>query len=138
MRIPQIAALAILTLCAGCGQSGPATAPVKGKVTLDGQPLTTGRVITLPEADRGANGLIAPDGTFELSTFSDRDGATLGKHKVGVVAFEATAGGPESPTGRSLVPERYNNPETSNLTIDVKVGGDNFAELSLTSKAPTK
>lgn len=138
MRNIFLAGLALLATCAGCGQSGPATAPVKGKVTLDGQPLKTGRVITLPEAGRGANSLIAADGTFELSTFGERDGATLGKHKIGVVAYEATGSGPESGNGRSLVPERYNNPETSNLTIDVKAGGDNFAELSLTTKAGGK
>jgi hypothetical protein len=130
--------LLLFPFCTGCGQSGPATALVKGKVSLDGRPLTTGRIITLPESGRGANGLVAADGTFELSTFGERDGATLGKHKIGVVAYEGTGGGPESGNGRSLVPERYNNPETSNLTIDVKSSGDNFAELALTTKPSAK
>ena len=97
------------------------------------------RRITIPAAGRGANGEIGPDGTFELSTFSDRDGATLGTHKIGVAAYEPTSGGgAESGFGKSLVPERYHNPETSNLTIEVKASGDNYAELTLTTKASAK
>jgi hypothetical protein len=138
VRIQRIAALLLFAAFTGCGQSGPQTAPVKGKVTLDGKPITIGRVVTIPVAGRGANGEIASDGTFELTTFSDRDGATLGIHKVGVSAYESTGDGAESGFGRSLVPERYNNPETSNLTIEVINSGDNTAELKLTTKAANK
>lgn len=128
--------MSMLFACIGCGPGLPPTAPVKGKVLLNGQPLTTGRVITVPEAGRGANGIIQPDGSFELSTYGDRDGAAIGKNKVGIVAYEDTGRhGPEAGYGRLLVPERYANPETSQLTINVKVDQENVVELNLTTKS---
>src|SRR4051812_8123961 len=48
--------LLLVSLCVGCGPKRPAMAPVKGKVLLDGQPLNTGNVGTIPTAGRGAHG----------------------------------------------------------------------------------
>src|SRR5262245_14795346 len=104
--------LPLLLLVVGCAKSTPATAPVKGKVTLNGQPLTSGTVITIPEAGRGARGEIGADGSFELQTFEKKkDGAVIGSHKVGVVAVMVGGKGPEGGYGKSLIPSRYNNPE---------------------------
>lgn len=128
------AALSLLIAAtAGC-QSKSSVVPVRGKVTMDGKPLTKGMIATLPAAGRGANAIIQPDGTFELRTFAKNDGATVGVHKVAIVANDApTNGGPEAGSGKSLVPKRYTSPETSGLTIDVQVGDNNSPELNLTS-----
>src|SRR5688572_2871703 len=92
---------------AGC-QPKSNTVPVRGRVLLDGKPLAQGMIATLPSAGRGANGRIQPDGTFELRTFGKNDGATIGVHKVAVVAYDAPANaGPESGSGKLLVPKRY-------------------------------
>ncbi len=120
-------------LSGGCGPRGPSVATVKGKVLLNGQPLTKGQVGTIPSAGRGANGIIQPDGSFELNTFRKGDGALIGTHKVGVAAFEGGAKGPEGGNGKLLVPQRYTNPETSGLTIEVKADGDNAPVLELKS-----
>jgi predicted RecA/RadA family phage recombinase len=110
-------------------------APVKGKVTLDGQPLTKGNVSTVPDAGRGSHGDIQTDGVFELHTFSKNDGALVGKHKVAVAAYDATAGkSPESEHGKLLVPKRYTNYETSGLSIDVKTDEPNTPTIELTSQ----
>ena len=123
-----------LLLLAGCGKSTPTMAPVKGKVTLNGQPLTSGTVITIPEAGRGARGVIGADGSFELQTFEKKiDGAIIGTHRVGVVALMVGGKGPEGGYGKSLIPNRYSNPESSGLTIDVKAGETNAPALELTS-----
>jgi hypothetical protein len=117
---------------AGCQQKSN-VATVRGKVLLDGKPLAQGMIATMPNAGRGANAKIKSDGTFELRTFSQNDGATIGVHKIAVVAHDAPANtGPESGSGKLLVPKRYTSPETSGLTIDVKPG-DNSVELKLTS-----
>jgi hypothetical protein len=119
---------------AGCRRTTPTVARVKGKVTLNGQPLSIGNVITLPPSGRGAHGDIASDGSFELNTFTKNDGALIGTHKVAVVAFNAKGkSGPEAGFGKSLVPDRYINPETSNLTIEVKAGETNTPTIELTS-----
>jgi hypothetical protein len=128
-----ILALAIAAVV-GCGPKHPATASVKGKVLLNGQPLTLGSVGTIPAAGRAARGDIQPDGSFELQTFAPRDGALIGKHKVAVVAYDSSGGkGPESEYGKLLVPKRYANYETSGLTIDVKEGEANTPTLELKS-----
>lgn len=122
----------------GCGPKGPDLAPVTGRVTLDGQPLTHGHVGTLPVAGRGARGNIQPDGSFELHTYADNDGARVGKHKVGVAVYDASGPrGPESEYGKLLVPRHYTNPESSGLTIDVTPDGLEGVELKLTT-APEK
>jgi hypothetical protein len=122
------------TVFAGCPQSTPDVMPVKGKVTLDGQPLTKGAIGTLPPAGRGANGIIGPDGTFELTTYAKGDGARLGLHKVSVTSYDMVGTGPEAVPGKSLIPTRYTNPQTSGLTIEVTEDGPNEPVLELSSK----
>jgi hypothetical protein len=120
--------------CGGCGRSTLEVAPVKGKVLLDKRPLTKGGVVTLPLAGRGAHGVIQPDGTFELSTYGNGDGASLGPHKVAVAAYEGEAMGPEADRGKLLVPKHYTNPESSGLTIEVTEDGPNEPVIELSSK----
>lgn len=83
--------LVVLAACAGlsgCGDASPRTYPVRGKVVFaDGTPLSTGGVVLSESASDGsaavnARGAIAPDGTFELTTFNPGDGAVPGKHRV--------------------------------------------------------
>jgi hypothetical protein len=129
-----VAAIASLSLTLGCGGASSNMAPVKGKITLDGAPLKTGVVSTIPTAGRGAKGGINADGTFELGTNSENDGASVGLHKVAVLAFDKSAGqGAEAERGKPLVPDRYLSPESSGLTIDVKAGEENVVTLELTS-----
>jgi hypothetical protein len=131
--------LMLASLCAGCGPKRPPMAPVRGKVLLDGRPLNTGNVGTIPTAGRGAHGDIQADGTFELYTYSKRDGALIGKHKVGIVAYDSTAPkGPESPYGKLLVPKRYTNPESSGFTIDVQPSGNDDVVFEMTTKEEIK
>ena len=126
--------MALLLVLCGCSESGPNLAPVKGKVLLDGQPLSSGRISTVPAAGRGANGAIQPDGTFELTTESPGDGAVVGTHAVSVVSYAPGGEGPEGGRGELLVPERYTTDLTSGLTIEVKPGEENAPVLELTSK----
>ncbi len=124
----------VVAICIGCSRDTHHMAPVSGRVTLNGKPLTTGVVATLPNSGRGAKGVINSDGTFTLGTYSTNDGALVGAHKVGVASFDETKGrGPESPNGKLLIPDRYLNPQSSGLTIEVKADGNNTPELKLTS-----
>ena len=69
------------------------TAPVSGKVTCNGQPITEGYVLFTPILDASADpkksgksayGTIQPDGTYTLTTYEEGDGALLGRHEVRV------------------------------------------------------
>lgn len=81
----RLASLSILLAfcCLGC-DSGPTMAPVRGVVNLLGKPLPGGRIIFEPisksEGSKSAIGDIADDGTFELFTFEEGDGAIVGTY----------------------------------------------------------
>jgi hypothetical protein len=131
--------IVLVPACIGCHKSGPAIAPVKGKVLLDGKPMTKGTVITMPAAGRGAKSPIASDGSFQIGTFTKTDGAIVGTHRAAVVAYEPPPNaGPESPFGTLLVPKKYISPEASGLTIDVPPEGKNDVVLNLTTAPEPK
>ena len=87
----------IALVAAGCGGSLPAVAPVKGVVTIGGQPLADATVIfhtSEPVAGFGplvATGKTGDDGRFTLTTRVDArrslPGAPVGSHRVSVSAF---------------------------------------------------
>lgn len=121
-----ILALACLALWIGCGKSGgPTTVPVAGKVTCQGQPLTTGTVTFVPTAAKGrpASGDLQADGTYRLSSFSAGDGAMPGDYKVVVVSLKSgpTLEKPRQPEV-SAVPKKYAASGTTDLTATVKAG----------------
>jgi hypothetical protein len=102
----------------GCG--GNNLYPAQGKVTFkDGTPLTAGWVVfesVTPGAKVGARGNIQPDGTFQLSTFSEGDGALEGSYRVAVMP---PPGAKEGTPVRPLIHPRLQRPETSHLEFTV-------------------
>src|SRR5262245_48594736 len=94
-RAPLPVALAGLVFLTGCG--GPSMAPVKGRVTCNGQPVRDAAITFSPvprNADdkhpgKPASGFTDADGVYELSTHKPLDGALVGKHRV-TVALDDT------------------------------------------------
>ncbi len=124
--------IAIATL--GCGGSSHEleTAPVSGRVTLDGEPLASGYVFVTPSRGRGAKGAIQSDGTFVLGTYESADGAQVGTHSVTVSPIPQDEG-----AGRRVrvaIPRKYSRAKSSGLTFEVKPGEDNNLELALSSE----
>ena len=67
------AGFAAMSLSGGCGSKTPAPGPatVRGRVTLNGQPVAGGLVVFTPDPQRGGRGKsaraeTAPDGSFAL------------------------------------------------------------------------
>jgi hypothetical protein len=144
MNSRSVLALALLTLsicAAGCGSSAqsdrPATYPVSGTVTMNGQPVADANVnFQLADGSRSASGVTNSQGRFELTTFAAGDGALPGEYLVAITQFEKPpkgAGVPDdhpdyNPTlgdfvPRNLLPEKYANPQTSGLTATVSESG---------------
>jgi hypothetical protein len=109
------------------------TAPVSGKVLVDGKPLATGTVLFTPMHGRGARGVIKSDGSFTLSTYRDADGAILGEHRIAVIAYEGERNELTGEDARALIPHRYMSPESSGLSHRV-VEDENDVVLNITSK----
>jgi hypothetical protein len=150
--------LVAVVLGGGCGYRRPARVPVEGTVTFDGEPLEGASVMLFPEAGgRPANAVTDAAGTFTLSTYGGKDGAKPGRYKVVVTKTELTkaaakraekmaaaaenaaADGGTTETAmalsdrdyRQVVPERYANPDTSGLTVEITAGMEGFTlELS--------
>jgi hypothetical protein len=82
----------------GCSESPYPLAKVRGKVLIDGVPLSAGKVLFAPiaqgesnDAGKPAIGLLATDGSFTLTTYDDEDGAIVGEHWVTIFGAPETA-----------------------------------------------
>jgi hypothetical protein len=135
--------LLLLWTFLGCSSGNPPTYKVKGKVAFpDDTPVTWGRVECQSEkGGHNAAGKIKADGTFELSTFRDGDGAIAGHHRVIVVQF-ASAGlsDPRAPHSKThtepprLVNRRHSAYESSELSLDVNAAGENTPKITVSAQ----
>lgn len=132
----------ILFLCAalpiGCG-AAKKTYPVKGKVvSATGIAPTFGTVEFRSLADgKIASGLIARDGTFQLTTFAPNDGAVLGEHQVILVRLiNIEDGVPLHKHGHAVeIPVRYADYETSDLRATVEAVDPNEITIKFDSES---
>lgn len=119
----------------GCGGKG-GVGTVSGTVTLDGQPLADGLITFIPADGNSptAGGKIAA-GSYSVE-------ASRGSQKVVINATKVTgsrkayANDPNSPvitTTAEILPKKYSDALTTELTVEVK-GGSNTADFNLTSK----
>lgn len=123
-----------LVATAGCSQSPYEMAPVRGSVTVDGTPLTACQVMFAPRAtervaDSGkpAIGWLDDEGKFELSTYSEGDGAVVGEH---LVTLFGPADAAELPPG---IP-KFKRVAVQGEAILVEAGKDNEVNITLSLK----
>ena len=103
----------ILLILTGCGNP-----QVKGTVKFDdGTPLTTGGVAFV-SGSYTATGAIKSDGSYVLSESKSGDGVKPGNYKVSVSA--QTGGGSDGEPLVNLVDPKFEDPNTSGLTCEVK------------------
>lgn len=96
-----VALIATVTLAlVGCGSTDFSIAPVSGKVTCDGKPVSGIRVVFTPKpnvdnTDPGpwSTAVTNDQGEFTLATRYDKPGAAIGKH---TVDFEIESSGNSS------------------------------------------
>ncbi len=126
--------LAFAPLFFGCGggSKGPAMADVKGKVTLDGSPLASGKIIFDEGPGIPATELDIKDGNYQGQT-------TVGSKTVRISAFKAVAskglmkGGPGyETTQENYLPAKFNT--ASKDVREVKAGVVNEFDFAVTSK----
>jgi hypothetical protein len=143
-------ATALLLASAGCGKK---PAPVRGTLTLDGQPVEGATVLFVPEQageGRQATGQTGAGGKFELTTARKGDGAFPGNYKVVVQYGEGVEAPPSSnmrdafqgldkarkegnkKPPKYVIPPQYGNPAKTDLRQKVPTGGE--VQLDLKSK----
>jgi len=108
---------------AGCFKGKDNLVPVEGKVTVGKKPLTTGFVVFYPDAAKGniskeePRGTLDAEGNYRLLTHT-KNGAAPGWYKVAVTAADQLD--PNNPYfTKWRIPERYIDPRTSKLTVEV-------------------
>lgn len=125
-----LTAAAALT-AAGCGSSGPEMARVSGTVTHNGKLVPKGTVsfVATQAGGRNATGELDANGSYRLQTEETNDGVLLGDYKVAIYshAEEILDYTPKVPIKvERLIPEKYENPDTSDLKRTVKSGSNTF------------
>jgi hypothetical protein len=122
-----------LTLIAGCG---PSHGTVTGTVTLNGQPVTDGQVSFLGQDGTIVTSMIDSSGKYRIAQFPvglakvtvypPMDMAAVGD----TLKNQGKEKGPPKmiapPQPKSDIPSRYSDPNTSNLTVEVRRGEMTF------------
>ena len=122
-------------LAAGCGSSK--TAPVSGRLTLNGKPLARASITFAPigskdkqEPGPSSAGITDADGRYTLKLIGQEgSGAMIGKHKVMIALQEAVDTSDDNPVKLKQLPLKYNGQTT--LEFDVPAGGTDAADFDL-------
>jgi len=119
----------------------PPVYKASGKVMYQGKPLEKALVLYHP-----VNGEDAPygetdaEGNFVLTTFDEHDGGPAGSYKVAVtkIEYEVKPTAFDSPEEKAvaripkhLLPAKYSQKESTDLTAEIKADGDNTAVFEI-------
>ena len=136
--------LGLAVVITGCKQSPYELVPVCGTISIDGQPLSAGRVMFAPiargdglDAGKPAFGNLQPDGSFVLSTYQDNDGAIAGDHWVTIFGPKQGADGtvPGGPTdlpafSRYTVRQKQSVAADQENRIDIAIRSQDIARFA--------
>lgn len=132
----RVSLLLLVGLVAGCSNDRLPTYAVQGQAVFsDGSPVRTGS-IELKSVQHGvqARGDIASDGSFQLTTYEENDGAVEGVHKCVVVQLvmveELTN---FKPSTEGVVDPRFGSYSTSELECRISASDDNKVKLTVES-----
>jgi hypothetical protein len=141
-RLFMLACVPLLGGCGGRPAGYPETAPVRGRVTLGGEPLGGAAISFIPAKGRSSAGLTDLSGYYELHYAGRIKGAMLGKHRVSISYNVPDEKRIQSRYGETLraegdyqapliesLPERYYG-ATSELTAEV-TSGPNTVDFAL-------
>lgn len=130
-RYRLLVAIAAACFLAGCGSGGPPiekTYPVKGKITLDGQPFGPARLSLQPKntGSKDAAGEVDAAGNITVTTYNAGDGAPAGTFTAYIPPGGNNSGKP--------IPGVYESPTESPLRVTISEKGGDFT-LELQSSA---
>jgi hypothetical protein len=121
-----------------CSRSSPGAkvkvCPVRGEVFVDGQPAS-GAVVHFHPLDKEqgppAFAIVQEDGSFQLSTFSNFDGAAPGEYAVTINWRDQRQTEEETVIGPDRLGERYSKPDLSKLDAMVVQGENTLDRFDL-------
>ena len=123
MNLRKLTVVAVAVLLFGCGKGGEpqvALVPVNGKLYLDDKAFGPALMQLVSEPPDPkipvVNGYVKQDGSFQLQTYKEGDGAPVGKYKV-VLSMDPMAPG--------------NVPAVKPLIVEVKPSGSGAVQLDI-------
>lgn len=134
-----VATLACLVALLGCGEAKPdrvAVHPAAGTITFKGQPAH-GAFVTLHPKSGPVENVPTPranvdkDGSFKVSTFDSSDGAPEGEYVITVRWYKLIKNGSDVVAGPDVIPRKYTNPASSDLTVRVAAGENTLPPIKL-------
>ena len=136
--------IVVMAAALGCGSDAPkgpeklSTTPVDGVVTLNGKPAAEVSIsLHHSEGKVAPRGISDKDGKFSIATYGKDDGAPLGKYKVTAaknMTKEISPGvlAPPPPGGfKSDIPTKYESVNTTDISVEIKVGEKNSLKIDL-------
>jgi len=126
-----VAVLAAVAAFAGCSEGGSGLKvpvfPVKGSVEFDGEPASGAFVVFHPktpakpgEESPRSTAQVQTDGTFEVTTASQADGAPAGDYAVTVLWTKPIKQGNDTVAGPNVIPPIYSSPDSTPLSVTIK------------------
>jgi hypothetical protein len=136
---PQMCLALAAFVCFGCG-SGPKLVSVTGRVLVEGKPATGAYVQFHPEGKNTPpwpSARVKEDGSFQVTTLlpgekTARRGAPPGRYAVTVMLRTTSQRGDSDE--QDLLPTRYQDPTTSQLTAVVLDEATELPPFELTAK----
>jgi hypothetical protein len=126
----------IVLSMAGC--SGRKLFPVEGKVVFPDGKVLNGGTVTFGPTDKdavlGPRAEIKLDGTFQMGTFKEGDGAPPGHYRVLIAPLEGVD--PQERPRPEGFDSRFASFETSGLEYTVKPGKNGFFTITVDKRPP--
>jgi hypothetical protein len=143
--------------CCSCSKNEHPLYPVSGWVFVDGKPAQQALVILHPLDDANSSAarpraVVAEDGSFEIFFREAGDGAPAGRYAVVIIGKKKRVnavkeqkstrkgtgrrarGRPKEPRGaKSEIPERYADPKSSGLVVEIREGDNEIPPFYLKS-----
>jgi hypothetical protein len=116
-------------LLSSCSSGRKPVYPIQGQVLdANNKPAVGALVVLHPSGDdkdpNKPRGYVGEDGTFQLTTYSEKDGAPEGTY-VATVEWRLPRKSPYDPEGADRLQGRYSNPKKSGISFTVEKGKDN-------------
>ena len=118
----------VAMVAAGCGRAEKQVpvVPVTGSISFQGKPPAGAQIVlhaasgSETDAVVAPVGLVKPDGSFEISTYGEGDGAPAGEYTATVQWFKLVSGDGGSGRGPNVLPPKYSQAQTSPIKVAVK------------------
>ena len=137
-RLGSAVAFLLSAVCVSCSREAkPPLHPVRGTVTVRGEPAVKAIVVLRPSSpgppnERIPHGVVGPDGAFVVGTYADADGAPAGEYTVTITWQETRK---DSKTGDEISDDRlkgrHADPAKSRWKVTIKEGDNQLEPFRL-------